>query len=383
MVASDNAVYAQLTAFLGPKAIVRTARDLGVRSDLPAYFSLGLGAVAVNPLDMARAYATIANDGQRVDGSLMGDRPVVVRDVGFRKSGRRAVNEPQPKPVLTPGEARTLTSILEDVVRVGTGTRAQLAGRAEAGKTGTTDDYGDAWFVGYTPELVVAVWVGYPNELRPMLTEFAGRPVSGGTLPALLWKDFMTRALEGVEPDEFEGAPYLPTEARRVVRRGGRWKLDNGYCPGTVSIVYVAGRAPSDAAECYADEVTVPVVVGDSAAAAQTTLASARLSPDVILIPAPAGKRPGLVVKQEPRGGYLAAGSPVKLFVTHARDGLVPNLVGSSEADARTLLRKLRLESKITYEDGPSGVVLEQSLQPGVAAEPGLRMKLVVGRSSS
>jgi hypothetical protein len=285
--------------------------------------------------------------------------------------------------VLAPGEARTLTSILEDVVRVGTGTRAQLPGRAEAGKTGTTDDYGDAWFVGYTPELVVAVWVGYPNELRPMRTEFAGRPVSGGTLPALLWKDFMTRALEGVEPSEFEGAPYLPTETRRVVRRGGGWKLDNGYCPGTVSIVYVAGRAPSDAAQCYADEVTVPVVVGDTTAAAESALSSARLGSDVILIPAPPGKRPGLVVKQEPRGGYLSAGSPVKLFVTHAQDGLVPNLVGSSEADARTLMRKLRLKPTVTYEDGPTGVVLEQSLQPGVAVEPGLRMALVVGRSSS
>ncbi len=383
MVSSDNAVYAQLTSFLGPKAIVRTARDLGIRSELPAYFSLGLGAVAVNPLDMARAYATIANDGRRVDGSLTGDRPLVVREVGFRKSGRRVVNEPVPTPVLAPGEARTLTSILEDVVRVGTGTRAQLPGRAEAGKTGTTDNYGDAWFVGYTPELVVAVWVGYPDDLRPMLTEFGGRPVSGGTLPALLWKDFMTRALEDVEPTEFEGEPYLPGEVRRVVRRGGGWKLDNGYCPGTVSIVYVAGRAPSETAECYANEVSVPVVVGSTLDAARSTLSSVPLGSDVILIPAKAGRRPGLVVKQEPRGGFLSAGAPVQLYVTQARDGVVPNLVGSSAIDALAQLRALRVRPTIAYEPGPTGVVLDQSVEPGVAAAPGLRLRLVVGRSTS
>ena len=75
-----------------------------------------------------------------------------------------------------------LTGILEDVVRAGSG-RANVSGKAVAGKTGTTDNYADAWFVGYTPELVVAVWVGYPDRLRPMLTEYGGKPVTGGTLP--------------------------------------------------------------------------------------------------------------------------------------------------------------------------------------------------------
>ena len=93
---------------------------------------------------------------------------------------------------------------------------------------------------------MVAVWVGYPDELRPMLTEFGGAPVSGGTLPALIWKSFVDRALKGVTPTSFEGAPYLPAEYRRVVRRDGSWKLDNGYCPGTVPIAFIAGRAHHD-----------------------------------------------------------------------------------------------------------------------------------------
>ena len=81
-------------------------------------------------------------------------------------------------------------------MRAGTGKRAQLSdGRPVAGKTGTTENYGDAWFVGYTPQLVAAVWVGYPTGLKPMLTEYNGDAVAGGTFPALIWKSFMERTL--------------------------------------------------------------------------------------------------------------------------------------------------------------------------------------------
>ena len=103
MVSSDNSVYAQLTKIVGPKSIVDTAHRLGIRSELPAYFSIGLGAVAVNPLDMTRAYATIANDGKRVDGSIMGNVPRVVQEVRFRKSGKSRKNAPVGKTVLSPG----------------------------------------------------------------------------------------------------------------------------------------------------------------------------------------------------------------------------------------------------------------------------------------
>ena len=380
MIHSDNAVYAQLTQFVGPRAVVQTAHELGIRSDLPAYFSIGLGAVAVNPLDMARAYATLANDGDRIDGSLMGNRPRVVDGVRYRKSGRTTANAPVERSVLSAESAETVTQVLSDVVESGTGRRAQIAGRAIAGKTGTTDNYGDAWFVGYTPELVVAVWVGYPNELRPMLTEFGGEPVAGGTLPTLVWRSFMTKALAGVESGSFAPAPYLPAEYRRVVWRGGSWKLDNGYCPGTKSIAFIAGRAPTTTATCYPNEVSVPLVIGRSAESARATLSTVPLDGQVVLIPAKAGRRPGLVVNQEPRGGYLSANGPVKLFVSHAQNGLVPNLVGSSEAEARAQLRRLKLRTSVTTDDGPPGVVLRQSLTPGVASKPGLRIRLVVGR---
>ena len=194
MVVSDNSVYAQLTKLVGPKAIVKTAHELGIRSELDPYFSIGLGAVAVNPLDMTRAYATFANRGVRVDGSLTGDRPRVVEKVEFARTGAVTENRPVGKAAMTTGEADLLTSILQGVVTQGTGKRAALPDRPTAGKTGTTDNYGDAWFVGYTPQLAVAVWVGYPDKLQPMLTEFGGKPVAGGTLPAQIWHAFMTAA---------------------------------------------------------------------------------------------------------------------------------------------------------------------------------------------
>jgi penicillin-binding protein 1A len=380
MVSSDNSVYAQLTKIVGPKAIVETARRLGIRSELPAYFSIGLGAVAVNPLDMTRAYATIANDGKRVDGSIMGDRPRVVQTVHFRKTGKTRQNEPVGRSVLGPAEAETITQILTRVVEQGTGRRARLTGRDAAGKTGTTDDYGDAWFVGYTPELAVAVWVGYPNELRPMETEFNGEPVSGGTLPALIWKSFMTRALAGSEPSTFSSPPYLPSSHLRVAFRDGAWRLDNGYCPGTRVIAYFAGRLPGSTAACYANEVSVPLVVGRSVESARAALASVPLTPDVIYVPAEPRKRPDEVVQQTPRSGFLSANGSVRLFVTAARDGLVPNLVGSSLPDARERSRKLKLKLKVHYGDGPSGTVVKQSLEAGVAAEPGLPLTVLVGR---
>jgi penicillin-binding protein 1A len=384
MIMSDNSVYAQLTKIVGPKAIADTAHDLGIRSELPSYFSIGLGFVAVNPLDMTRAYATIANGGKRVDGSITKDRPRVVSSVRFRKSGKVRTNEPVEHAVLSEAKAETLTAILEQVVEQGTGKRARLSGRTAAGKTGTTDNYGDAWFVGYTPELAVAVWVGYPNALRPMETEFHGEPVAGGTLPAQIWKAFMTRALAKTGPKSFNPAPYLPAYDVRVVFRDGRWRLDNGYCPNTRVISYFAGSAPPTTARCYANEVSVPAVVGRSVESARIALESVPLTADVVYVPAKPRSRPGQVVRQLPGGGgYLSANGSVRLWVSAAQDGLVPNLVGSSLPDARQRSSKLGLRLRVRYDDGPSGTVLEQSLEPGLAARRGQAITLVVGRDST
>ncbi|HEX6702164.1 MAG TPA: PBP1A family penicillin-binding protein, partial [Gaiellaceae bacterium] len=163
---SDNAVFAQLTKLVGPAQVARTARRLGIQSPLRGYFSIGLGSQGVNPLEMARAYAGFANGGFRLDGNAFGNEPRAiewVRDVHGKVVDR---NDPAPRRELRPETAALVTSLLEGVVREGTGRAAQLTdGRVAAGKTGTTENYGDAWFCGYVPQLVACVWVGYPDSV--------------------------------------------------------------------------------------------------------------------------------------------------------------------------------------------------------------------------
>ena len=381
MVSSDNTVYAQLTDLIGPKAIVKTSHALGIRSRLAPYFSIGLGSVAVSPLEMARAYATIANEGRRVDGSEFENRPRVVEEVARFRSSRVDVNAPVPKQVMDEGHAELLTDILEHVVESGTGKRAAIGGREVAGKTGTTDNYGDAWFVGYTPELVVAVWVGYPDALEPMLTEFRGEPVAGGTFPAMIWKEFV----EQVEEDDdrsFDSPPYLGGSSTWVVKRDGEWKLDNGYCRGARVVAYFAGEGPDTEADCKPNEVSVPIVLGMTEAGAEATLAAQPLGAKIVYRPAKPGALPGLVVEQDPRRGGLSAHDEVTVVVSKAQYGLLPNFVGSSVADVQREAKRLKLRLRARTAPGRTGTVLHQVPEPGVAIAPGMRVRVVVGDGS-
>ena len=198
---SDNAVYAEVGIKTGTKRIARTAERMGIRTPVSANYAITLGALqqGVTPLDLAHAYETLATDGLLVTGSLgSGERgPVGIRRVGLRDRGRiRERNERRRRRVLPKAIAQETTRLLESVIRAGTARVAQLGSVPAWGKTGTTENYGDAWFVGATDKLTVAVWVGYPNELRPMRTEYRGEPVAGGTYPAQIWHDFMLGALQ-------------------------------------------------------------------------------------------------------------------------------------------------------------------------------------------
>jgi penicillin-binding protein 1A len=383
LVSSDNSVYAQLTDVVGPQAIVKTAHALGIGSHLDSYFAIGLGLEGeVNALEMARAYSTIANRGLRVDGSILGNRPRVVDQVEWiRKGGKVERNNPQGKQVLETGEAAVLTEILEDVVQSGTGSRASVPGVSVAGKTGTTDNYADAWFVGYTPDLVVAVWVGYPDRLRPMLTEFGGEPVTGGTLPAEIWRKFVASVDED-DGSTFGYPPYLGAVPTWVVKRGGEWRLDNGHCRGSHLLVYFSDEGPERTADCKPNEVQVPLVVGMTEEAAIARLAAQPLDAELVPVPAQPGRPPSIVLNQEPKGGGLSANDSVRLWVSTAQHGLLPNFVGSSLADAGREVRRLKLRPRVVSAPGPMGVVLEQRPRAGLTAAPRMRIRLVVGDGS-
>ncbi|MDQ3822618.1 MAG: PBP1A family penicillin-binding protein [Actinomycetota bacterium] len=380
---SDNAVFAQLTRLVGPSSIVRTAHRLGIASRLRSYFAIGLGAEAVNPLEMARAFSAFANGGLRVDGSALGNRPRVIRSVHDEHDRLVDENEPRTTRVLRPDTAAILNSILQRVVEQGTGRAAALEDRRPvAGKTGTTEEYGDAWFVGYTPQLVAAVWVGYPDRLTPMTTEFHGEPVAGGTYPALIWKAFMERALARRPVLEFPEPPSLYAEPRRVVWRDGGLRLDNGLCRETAEIMYLVGYGPGEIAACKPNEVDVPRVVGATLDEAKERLAEQPLEPVFAFKPAEPKQRVDIVLAQYPAGGRKAsANDEVTLVVAKPLHGVVPRVVGLTLRDARTRLSLRRLEPVVLrFGDGRPGRIVSQAPPPGVAAQPRMRVRLVVGR---
>lgn len=190
---SDNSVYIQLAMDLGPLEVKKTARDMGITSTLKGYPAETLGGLenGVSPLEMATAYASIASGGYRL-------RPTAIKKIKF-PDGRVEKGKDLPERfrvkkvrIFEDGVAAEATQILEQNIQGGTGGKAAI-GCPAAGKTGTTDNNTDAWFVGFTPRHTTAVWVGYPNERIFMNTQYFGGPVDGGTFPAAMWGDYMSR----------------------------------------------------------------------------------------------------------------------------------------------------------------------------------------------
>jgi hypothetical protein len=260
-----------------------------------------------------------------------------------------------------------------------------LPDRPVAGKTGTTENFGDAWFVGYTPQLVTAVWVGYPNGLRPMLSEYHGRAVAGGTFPAQIWKTFMESALSAVraEPQSFPSPPYLSASARRVTYRDGEVQLDNGRCRDTSVVVYFAGKGPAKTANCRLNEVEVPNVVGWKLASARVRLEAQPLTPQLIYKPALPGQRVDIVLRQFPKTGRLSSFDKVTIVLAKPQHGVVPRIVGLTLGQARTKLRRLKLQPTVRFGSGKPGRVISQEPLSGVAAAPGMKVQLVVARAAS
>jgi penicillin-binding protein 1A len=378
---SDNAVYAQLTQLVGPRNVRKMAQRSGIKSRLNDYFAIGLGAEAANPLEMARAFSTFANGGVRVDGSIFGDEPRVVLSIGKKRNaavGRR---------VLSPDKTAVLNSILQKVVTQGTGRRAALPDRPAAGKTGTTENYGDAWFVGYTPELAVAVWVGYPTQLRPMLTEFHGDAVAGGTYPAEIWKTFMRRAFEYAKTHpktippgtiDFPSAAMPYGSPYQVVFRDGRLQRDNGECDSPTNVYFF--EPPESTADCKPNEVDVPNLVGMPISQARARLISQPLTPEVITKPASPGQRLDVVIGQIPaQGRRLSAYDQVKLVLPKPTAGVVPRLVGLSFERAKARLERKGFEYEVQEVDGRrAGRVVFQVPRAGVAAEKDMVVRLAV-----
>jgi penicillin-binding protein 1B len=197
---SLNAAAARVAQTVGLARIVALAREMGVTAALPEVPALALGAGEATPLEMATVFAVLANGGTRAE-------PVAIERVTSR-DGQPILGEPPAlRAVVPPDRAYVLTHMLEGVLDAGTASSARSAGfrRPAAGKTGTTNDYRDAWFVGFTPDLVTAVWVGFDQR--------SALGMSGGRAALPLWTAFMTEATAGLPP-----RPFLPPPGVTMVR---------------------------------------------------------------------------------------------------------------------------------------------------------------------
>ncbi|MDQ3675580.1 MAG: transglycosylase domain-containing protein [Actinomycetota bacterium] len=219
--ASDNTVYTRLALDIGPETVKKAARGLGIKSRLEGYPAETLGGLArcCTPLEMANAYATIVSGGWR-------NKPKGITEVRFPNGKVDKLGKPQRHKQFNSGAMHEVVKILEQNIKSGTGKRA-ATGCPAAGKTGTTDANRNAWFVGFSPKLATAVWVGFPKANIPMPNLFHGGPVDGGTFPAEIWGIYMKSARRGFcgqfdKPDEvFGGSPLSGRHARSGPRDFG------------------------------------------------------------------------------------------------------------------------------------------------------------------
>jgi len=291
---SVNSVFAKLILDVGAEKVVKTAKDLGIGTEILAVPAIALGGLenGVSPLEMASAYGTLANGGVRMPAHGI----LEVKDADGTVLSTAKPTEARAIPAAV---AYLATDILKGVIAGGTGTRAKI-GRPAAGKTGTTQEYRDAWFVGYTPDLVASVWVGFTDAQREM-TSVHGRRVTGGSFPAEIWAAFMKEALKGREKREFERPKGLSTLS--ICLESGQKAGE--YCTKTGSGLFLADALPGDCElHLQPTEITVPNLVGMTKDAALALLKQLLLlfqvnEQDSATVPA------GTVISQNPPAGSI------------------------------------------------------------------------------
>ncbi|MBT7456908.1 MAG: PBP1A family penicillin-binding protein, partial [Gemmatimonadetes bacterium] len=207
LINSANSTAVQITQRVGPSAIVDLARAMGFAGDLRPNPSIGLGAHEVTVMEMASAYGTLAASGIRVE-------PTLVERITDTANRTLFDHRPAVRQVVAAAKAYELVQIMKQVVDRGTGRRVRSMGfdRPAAGKTGTTNDNTDAWFSGFTPDLVTSVWVGFDDKRRHRLVDDRGLQITGSSGAAPIWTTFMKQAVKGTRSVDFQ----MPAGVRLV-----------------------------------------------------------------------------------------------------------------------------------------------------------------------
>jgi penicillin-binding protein 1A len=199
---SRNVPAVKLAEKVGISSVVDVTRRFGITTSLPPYLPLALGAADMKLLEHVSAFTVFPNDGIRID-------PHMIRRVTSYDGALLEEAHPEVHDVISPEVARTMTAMLEEVIQFGTGIQAKALGRPAAGKTGTTQDYTDAWFIGFTPQLTSGVWVGFDDKQISL-----GKKETGARAALPIWLEFMQGALSGMPEVEFANVVPLEQEAR-------------------------------------------------------------------------------------------------------------------------------------------------------------------------
>jgi len=381
---SVNVVYARLMSLLDRAAVVAVAQAAGITTPLEALPSLALGTQEVTVLDLASAYATFAAGGLHID-------PILVTRI--EDASGKVIFEAVPtiQKAMEPEIAEQVTAALTEVVRRGTGQQAKI-GRPVAGKTGTTEGQYDAWFVGYTPEISAAVWVGFPQGDRPLESPYTPFTITGGTWPAQIWARFATGALSGIPYQDLPDAERGELIAVSIDLSTGF--LAGPLCPrASVATVMVhPDDAPTAVCPIHNPEGlalpspgVVPGVAGRDLAEAVAWLEAAGYQATAEWVGAP-GRIPGTVLVQYPAADSpLNPGAEVALTIVGPEPGTTtPDVVGLAAADARHALEAYGLVVRVVIgpEPNPGNAILHSgevwSQNPGAGALPTGAITLLV-----
>ncbi len=297
---SVNSVFAQLILDVTPEEVVKTAERMGLPGDITPVPAIALGGLetGVTPLEMANAYATLAAEGQV-------STPFGISEVKDSEGKVIFSAKRKSKEALDPAVAYLTTDLLKGVITRGTGTAAAI-GRPAAGKTGTTQENRDAWFVGYTPQLATAVWMGYPEGAKAM-NNVHGQQVTGGSFPAQIWARFMKAALSGQPVLKFEKPSGLKT--MKVCNETGQAATE--YCPRKINeLMLTSTKLEPCKKHALPEQIKIPNLVGLTKEAALAALDKLKLAARVVEQDV-AGVSAGTVAKQSPGKGSVATSATV------------------------------------------------------------------------
>jgi penicillin-binding protein 1A len=390
MAEASDGVMARLMAGLSVDSLAQAANGMGIVSPLGEPLSPALALWGpdggVTPLEMAMAYATLAANGERLSPLVTFDAskagyPVTVQRVTDSAGQLLDQNGIAGTRVIDAGLAQLATSCLQAVITSGTG-RAAAIGRPAAGETGTSEDERSAWFVGYTPDLVAAVWVGYPpgqtgagDDLAAGLT-----PVSGSTFPAWIWSRFMESVLAGTEPSDFptdEAAQWVSVSVCTE-----SMLLPTELCPNVAARLFRVDKVPTDTCDIHVPRAALmPNVVGMSITKAKKVLGQSNLKVRTVT-DNNSLQSAGTVTKQDCTAGKpILQGSTVTLRVSSGQGAAVPKLVDLSVEEAQTLLTGAGLTADTAQQPSdavPAGVVMSQDPAAGAVVSKGTTIHIVV-----